>query len=362
MDAERVILTANENYTDSVVIPEGYIYASVPDQIVMAERFLAGELNVIEDPQVTKREDIRNDANVQNYEYSGRAWDYLSLNYADPDNPQHGVEVDENGEPVKDENGLPIIVEQDPHPIFGDVRVRRAIQLAINVDEIIEKATLGEGTVMAANELPTSWALNPDLQPVPHDPEAALALLADAGWTDSDGDGLLDKDGQPFSFELLTNVENARRTQIGELVQEQLAQIGIEVNFVTLDFNQLLEIQDSQTFDAVILGWRNGYPIDPDQTGIFTSDGDIVGSGFNSVSYTNPEIDRLMKAALAVPGCGLEDRAAIYHQIQEILQQDQPYVWLFAQNGFYAASNTVNGFNPYPNEMYWNADVWTITQ
>lgn len=363
---ERVVLEYNPNYYTTVV-PEGFLYVNVPDQTVLVERFLQGELNVIDEPQAAQREAIRNDEGVVTFEYAGRSWDYVGLNLANPDNPQNGVELDEEGNVVRDENGLPVIVEQEPHPLFGDVRVRQAMQLAINVEEIIEKATLGEGTQMAANELPTSWALNPDLAPVPYDPEAASALLAEAGFEMGDDgvlvateDAMYAEAGTRFSFELITNEGNTRRGQVGELVQDQLAQVGIEVEFTAIDFNQLLEIMDAQEFDAIILGWRNGYPVDPDQTGLFTSDADIVGSGFNFVSYTNPELDALMQDARTVEGCSFEDRAAIYHQIQEILQADQPYLWLYAQNGMYAAQESVQGFGPYPNEMYWNVETWDV--
>lgn len=147
---------------------------------------------------------------------------------------------------------------------------------------------LGEGTVNASFLSAGSWAVDPNLEPIRQDQEAAVALLNEAGWSDTDGDGILDKDGVKFSFELLTNEGNTRRGQIAELVQQHLAQIGIEVQVSAIDFNQLLELQDSQTFDAVVLGWRNSYPDDPDWTGLFTTDGDVVGSGFNSMSYSNP--------------------------------------------------------------------------
>jgi len=240
--------------------------------------------------------------------------------------------------------------------------VRRAIQLAINLDEIMEKAVLGEGSVMASFLVTSSWAVDPNLAPITQDQEAAKALLAEAGWADTDGDGILDKDGMKFSFELLTNEGNTRRGQIAELVQQHLAQIGIEVQVSAIDFNQLLDLQDSQTFDAVVLGWRNSYPDDPDWTGLFTTDGDIVGSGFNSMSYSNPEADRLFKAGLNVPGCKPEDRAPIYYQLQKILQDDQAYIWLFTQNGFYAANKSITNWSPQPNNLFWHAEDWVITK
>ena len=361
MDSERVVLLTNFDYYKPV-IPEGWLYVTVPDQTVLAERFIAGELNVIENPQVAKVQEIRENPNLQTYEYPGNTWDYLSLNYADPENPMDGFEKDAEGNMVLDENGLPIPVEQPPHPLFGDVRVRQAIQRAIDLNEIMDKAVFGEGTVMPSFLAVSSWAADPNLEPIGRDLDAARALLAEAGWEDTDGDGILDKDGQPFAFEVLTNEGNTRRGQIAELVQQHLAEVGMQVEVSAIDFNQLLDIQDSQTFDAIILGWRNAYPDDPDWTGLFTTDGDIVGSGFNSMSYSNPEVDRLFKEALNVPGCAPEDRAEIYYEIQRILQEDQAYIWLFAIDGMYAANNSITNWSPRPNQPFWHAEDWVISQ
>jgi len=287
----------------------------------------------------------------------------VALNYGNPDNPQ-SAEVDEatglaTGNYVDAEGN--VSESQDLHPLFGDARVRMAMQMGINIDEIMEKAALNEGTPMAANILPTSWAVHPDLQPIAYDPEGAAALLAEAGWADSDGDGILDKDGVKFEFEMVTNEGNARRTQTGELLQDMWGDLGLQVNFSTMDFNAMLEINDAQTYDAIILGWRNSFPDDPDQTTLFTTQNDLVGNGQNTVSYSNPEVDRLMEEAKNVPGCAPSDRAPVYHQLQEIIQQDLPYLWLFAQNGMYAANDSVQGFAPYPSQLYWNVDAWTVT-
>ncbi len=365
MDSERVVLVANPNYPRTVV-PEGYLYVTVPDQTVMAERFIAGELNVSDNPQQNKWDEIRSDDNLQTFEYTSGLWDYLALNHANPDNPMDGIELDDEGNPVLDENGDYIPVEQDPHPLFGDVRVRQAIQMAIDLDVIMDKAVFGEGTVMTSFVLPGSWALDPNLSPVKPDQEGALALLAEAGWTDSDGNGILDKDGMEFSFELLTNEGNTRRGQITELIQQQLAEIGIEVEIAAIDFNQLLDLTATQTYDAVVLGWQSSYPDDPDEwDGLFNIEQDIVGSGFNDFSYHNPEITRLFIEARNVPGCATEERAQIYYEIQRILAEEQAYIWLFARNGLYAASADIEGWGPAANDMYFGftpVDAWRITR
>jgi peptide/nickel transport system substrate-binding protein len=340
--------------TDGVVKPAGFIYKNVPDQTVLVEQFLAGELNMIDNPAVARRADIRaTDAQV--YDYAGNSWDYLALNLADPTNPQ----------PAFDEAGAPI--DQGFHPFFGDVNVRQALARAIDVDSIIQAAVFNEGTRMTSFLIPSSWAYANDLPFIAFDPAAAAAMLEEAGWVDNDGDGVREasgaayaEDGTPASFTLYTNEGNTRREAIGTLVQDQLAQIGVQVDFQTIDFNTLLDVMDSQTFDAIILGWRNSYPDDPDVAQLFTPASDIPGSGSDFTSYNNPEFTELNTAAKNVPGCAIEDRAPIYVQMQEIFQQDLPYIPLFVQNGMYTVGANVNGFDPRPSNLLWNVDAWEV--
>ena len=253
---EQVALAANENFSRGTTVPAGFLYVDVPDQIVMTERFLAGELNFIDNAPQARRQDIR-DSDAQVFEYSGLSWDYVGLNLADPTNPQNGTDEDGN------------IIDQGNHPIFGDQAVRRAMQLGINVDDIVEGAVFGEGTVMASSQLPNSWARDEALAAVPYDPEAAAAMLDEAGWVLEDGDVrvcrgcMYAEDGAPLEFDLQTNEGNARREAIGQIIQDQLSEIGVQVNFEAIDFNTLIDFFQSQEYDAYILGWRDGYPQRP---------------------------------------------------------------------------------------------------
>jgi peptide/nickel transport system substrate-binding protein len=357
--SEQVALVGNPNYSDAelgYVSPTGYIYKNVPDATVQVEQFLAGELNLIDGPSVSRREDIRN-SDAQVYPFPGNAWDYFAFNLADPNNPQNAF--DEAGNPI----------DQGNHPIFGDVRVRQAIAHAVDVDSIISAAVFNEGSRMTSFLIPASWAYNADLPPIAYDVEAAAALLAEAGWVDADNNGVLEatedalyaEPGSELTFTLYTNQGNTRREAIGTLIQDQLAQVGINVDFQTIDFNTLLDIMDSQTFDSIILGWRNGYPDDPDATQLFTPQSDVVGSGSNFTSYNNPQFTELNAQAKTVPGCDPAERAAIYYQMQEIMQQDLPYLWLFTQDGMYAASADMTGFDPRPSALLWNVDTWALS-
>ncbi len=358
--AEAVSLVANQEYSGATgdgVMPTGFIYKVVPDQTVLVEQFIAGETNVIDGPAVNRRNDLLADSNLNMYDYPGNSWDYLALNLADPTNPQNGLDAD--GNPI----------DQGHHPLFGDVRVRQAIAKAINVDEIVQGAVFGHGKRMTSTIIPASWAYADNLPPIAYDPDAAKALLDEAGWVDDDNNPdtprvcqgcMYAEEGTPFNFVLYTNEGNTRRGAIATIVQDELKQIGLGVDFQAIDFNTLLDIMDGQTFDAFILGWRNGYPDDPDMTQLFTPVSDIVGGGSNNTSYYNPEMVELNAQARSLPGCDPTARAEIYARIQEIMQNDLPYVPLFAIDGMYGARNTVEGFGPYPSQLYWNVDTWYL--
>jgi peptide/nickel transport system substrate-binding protein len=360
---EQVALVANESYPDAGpdgVSPEGYIYVNVPDANVLVEQFFANESNVIDGPAVGRRSEFRAAADAgtsQVFSYPGNAWDYLAFNLADPNNPQNGLDAD--GNPI----------DQGVHPIFSDVRVRRALSMGVDVDSMIEAAVFGEGVRMASFIIPASWAYNTELPFIEFDAEAAAALLDEAGWVDDDGDpstprvaqgAMYAEDGTPLQFTLYTNEGNTRREAIGTIVQDQLAQLGVQVDFQTIDFNTLLDIMDSQTFDTFILGWRNGYPDDPDATQLFSPASDVVGGGSNNTSYSSAEFMALNDTAKALPGCDPAERAELYYQMQEIFQQDLPYMPLFAINGMYAAGANVDGFSPYPSQLFWNVDTWSV--
>lgn len=352
----QVSLVANPNYGGASVRPQHFIYKIVPDQLALAEEFLAGEINVIDNPSPNNWPDIL-DADVQTYRYPGNTWDYLALNHADPTNPQDAYAAD----------GRPI--EQGHHPLFGDVRVRQAVAKAIDVDSLIQKVAFGYATRMTSTIIPASWAYDPDLQPIPYDVEGAAQLLQDAGWVDQDADEttpricqgcMYAEDGTPFEFTLYTNLGGIRRDSIATGVQDNLRQIGIEVDLQIVEFTTLFDIINAQTFDAYILGWRDSYPHNPDQSMLFSSASDVLG-GTNSISYNNPQLDDLLNQARYLPNCDQAERTEIYHQTQKILQDDVAYVPLFALDGLYAAQSSVNGFSPYPNALYWNVDTWNVS-
>lgn len=365
---ETVTLLTNPDYIDAPeeIGLDGFIQDVFTDQIVLIEALLEEEVNFLEGIPATQQNRIReqsvdNGGNLQIYEYPGNSWDYMGFNLADPNNPQPALDEDGNR------------VDQGLHPIFSDKSVRHAIGHAVNVDEIIEGALFGNGSRMPAQITPSSWAFNEELTPRPFDVATAEQLLDKAGWVMGDDgvrvcDGCLyaeevdpDFAGSPFEFTLFTNAGNDRREAIGTIMQDQLSDVGIVVDFQTLEFNTLLDIMDSQEFDAFILGWRAGYPDDPNTIQLFGEQADVPGSGFNFTSFYNEEYFELEQQANTVAGCAQEERGAIYAEMQEIMYDEMPYLWLFSQNGMYAATDSVNNFDPFPSNIDWNLLEWAVT-
>jgi peptide/nickel transport system substrate-binding protein len=215
--------------------------------------------------------------------------------------------------------------------LFQDKRVRLAFTYAINREEIVQYVLYGLGTV-ATGPFPNHlWYANPHVKPIPYDPQKARELLAEAGWRDTNGDGILDKEGKPFRFTLITNSGNDTRKDVGVLAQRQLREIGIDVTFELYEWSVFLKnFINAKHFDACILGW--GLSVDPDAYEIWHSS--QIEKGFNFVSYRNPEIDRLWEEGRRE--YDIEKRKRLYWRIHELMAEDQPYTFLYVPLGISA--------------------------
>lgn len=217
------------------------------------------------------------------------------------------------------------------NPLFQDRRVRKAFTHAINREELVQYVLYGFGAVISGPFPNHLWYYNPNVKPLPYNPQKARELLSEAGWKDRDGDGILDKDGRPFRFKLITNSGNDIRRDVGVLVQRQLRELGIDVVFETYEWSIFLKnFINPRHFDACILGW--GLSPDPDDYMIWHSS--QIEKGFNFISYRNPEADRLWEEGRRQ--YDMEKRKAIYWRLHELIAEDQPYTFLYMPLGLSA--------------------------
>ncbi len=363
---QQVSLQASTTYPDALngaVMPTGFIYKNVDDTTVALQQFLAGDLNLMDTQSAIPPQDfpdLRNRAKngeIQTYEELYNGYEWLAFNLSDPSKPIDGV--DANGKPVA----------QPPHPIFGDVRVRQAFAKAIDINAIIQGALFGEAVPATSPSIATSWAYNPDLKPIQFNLDEANQMLTDAGWIDDDNDpstprvakgAMYAPDGTKLAFSLITSASDPTVVAVGQLIQDQLKKVGAAVDFQAIDFNTAVQKLVGQTFDTALLGWNLSYPDDPDFSFAFNPENDKVGGGFNFVSYNNPQVSDLLAQANNLPGCDSAGRAKLYQQAQEKLVADQPYVFLYTSKNMEAASAKLNGFKPYPNQLFWNVDTWNL--
>ncbi len=247
------------------------------------------------------------------------------------------------------------------HPILRDVRVRRALSQAVDRRRLIDHILGGQGQLLDTGLLPAHWAYPKDLAAYPFDPARAGQLLAEAGWVDSDGDGIRDREGEPLRLRLATNGGNAVREAIAILAQQYYLAVGVAAEVELMNWGDFLEDTFTHDFDVVVFSWP--LALDPDEWELWHSGESTLESGFNFVSYRNPRVDELLWQGLRVPRCAESRRAAIYGEIATILAEDQPYAFLFAPYNLVVVNERVGGVAPSPFAgLHWNLADWYVTR
>lgn len=334
---------ANPNYWGGTPAISNIVNQVIEDATIGIQAIQAGEIDYMT-MQGDLFQQITNRDNLSWRSYPQASVGFLALNWVDPNDPQSAY--DEDGNPI----------EQAPHPIFGDVRVRKAVALGINVQDMIDAMGPDGGTPLVGVVSPiSSWAHNDDLRRHLYDPEAAMALLDEAGWVDTDGDGVREKDGEPLAFTISYSAILQMFETEALLIQDQLNQIGFDVSVEHYEWgNYLEEIYFGQKYDATVMTNSDAAAAEPNTfTQLLVSRRDVIGSGGNLASYINPEVDALIDEARAVPGCATEERVELYKEIQKITHEDVAYVWLFAPNMFHVNNNRIGGFEPGATWVYY---------
>ena len=160
-----------------------------------------------------------------------------------------------------------------------------------------------------------------------------------------------------WALTLMTNAGNTTREDLGVLVQDQFNSIGFDIDFQAIDFGTMVGQMLDQTYDMVIIGWT-GLGSDPNDDSFWHTRNDTPGSGFNFTSYNNPEINELLEQGVSVPGCAVEDRAPFYQEIQQIIHDDIPYLFVTGSVGNTGYSDRFAGIDPGEWSFYWNVEDW----
>ena len=240
-------------------------------------------------------------------------------------------------------------------PFFKDVRVRQAISYAIDKDGVVKGVLFGQGKATEGPFKPGTWVYNTAVEDYGYDPKMAMQLLEEAGWHKND-DGILEKDGIPFVFTILTNQGNEQRIKTATIIQSQLKDIGIQVTIRTVEWAAFIkEFVDKGRFDALILAWN--ILQDPDISQVWHSSHAREG-GLNFIQYINPELDKWLEIGRST--LDRDTRKQVYDRVQEILHTDQPYCFLYVPYSLPIIHKRFKGIEPAPAGITHNLDRWWV--
>jgi peptide/nickel transport system substrate-binding protein len=240
------------------------------------------------------------------------------------------------------------------NPRFADADVRRALTLAIDRQTIVDTVFPdGTGRVAVSPIIQNVWAFDRTLKPLPYDPTEARRILESKGWKDTDGDGVLDKGGKPFSFALLSNAGNQQRIDAAVMIQDQLKKVGIRVEPRVVEFNSMISQAVEGKFDALIFGYQMDTSLD--MTAQFNSQ--MTDEG-NFGAYNSPEFDRLMIEAMSTPD--IRDAKPILDRIQQLIHRDQPMTFLWESQRLSAVNRRVHDVKPTVLFSLFNLEDWWV--
>ncbi|XXJ19380.1 peptide-binding protein [Desulfovibrio caledoniensis] len=323
----RIVLEANPNYFEGKPYIDRLVYRMIPDMGTQFLELKAGNLDM-----------MGLDPLQYLYQTSGPGWDggfrkfkFLAFGYS-------------------------FLGFNFKHPFFQDVRVRQAIDYAIDRRELVKGVLYGLGEAANGPYKPGTWQYDTNVKPRAYDPAKARELLAEAGWTDSDGDGWLDKDGKRFAFSIITNQGNTQRIKTGVILQQRLKDIGIQVSLRTVEWAAFVkEFIDKGRFDAIIMGWN--ILQDPDIYNVWHSS-QAVDGGLNFIRYINPELDELLDRGRHL--VGEEERKPIYDRVQEILHDEVPYCFLYIPMSLPIVQARIQNIKAAPAGIGYNSEKWWI--
>ncbi|PYP58198.1 MAG: hypothetical protein DMD44_08395 [Gemmatimonadetes bacterium] len=306
------------------------IWRFTPDQQVAVTQLIAGDADAVEvlvTPDNVQRACA--DARLACYPYKGSAYGYVGFNLAAP------------GDSTK------------PHPLFGDRELRRALFMTVDRGALLHNVFGDLAKVPPGPMSQLSWTWDPETRELPHDSARAARTLTRLGWTDSDGDGIRDRDAHPLAFRLLVPTTSAVRRQYARLLQEQFRTMGIDVQLDEVDFSVFNERARAGRFDALINAWNT----DPTPSSGIPQSWTRAGFGRSNYGrYENPAFERLVDRAVASVSSRAEAkrtwRAAI-----EMLNQDAPGIFLFATENVAAVHKRVADVRMRPDS--WSALVRT---
>jgi peptide/nickel transport system substrate-binding protein len=245
------------------------------------------------------------------------------------------------------------------HPFLKDNNVRWALGHAIPVDDILQKVFHGLGVRVTGPFLYSSKSNDKSLEPLKHDLEKSRQLLDEAGWKDTNADGVRDKmiggERVDAKFDLMIYADSPTYLIIAEQVKENCRKVGINASITPAKWGLMLQRLQKKEFDACMLGWFLNWEQDPFQ--IWHGSLADVPNTSNSIGYKNPEVDRLIEKLRGT--LDKEEQTKICHQIHKLIYDEQPYTFLFAEQRTAGRDARLGDLEFFPLRPCMNPKEWT---
>ncbi len=318
----ELILVANDRYFEpDLPTIQRLIFQVIPDANARVRGLLAGELDFIPKLQPFEASQVAESKVAELVAYPHRQYDYISWNVRDP--------------------------------LLADQAVRRALTLAIDCQEVIDTLLSGYAQRSTGPILSTVWA-HSGIEPWPHDPERALAIFGDAGWSPGKDGKLRDANGDVLGFSLAFNADNAFRRDAAAMLQEQWRRIGVEVTLLPEDFGVLSERLESFGHQAYLGAFLMDTSLD--LTVVLHSS--AIDNGYNFSAWSNPEVDRLIDRVKSYDD--ILDARGDLARIQEIVHQQVPMTFLWEPMRINAKSTRLTNVVPNLIDTYANMRSWRL--
>jgi len=299
---QQVILKRNENYWGEKAKLKKIVYRFITNPIACVQALRSHKVDIII-PQPDQYADLLKDREFRD--------NFYCFSYWNPGAPFYHIGWNQDT------------------ACFSDRRVRLAMTHMINRDQIISKLLKGHARKITGPFFIMGKQNAPNVKPLSYDLEKAKELLNEAGWIDSDGDGVRDKNGKPFRFEFSYSSDNVFYNRLAKYLKNQASRIGIEVIPSPLEWSVLISRITNREFESMVMGWGGDILEDPYQ---LWHSSQIGNRGSNYVGFNNPVADSLIEEGRRT--LDEQKRNRLYHKLHRILHREQPYTFLFARPTF----------------------------
>jgi peptide/nickel transport system substrate-binding protein len=302
------------------------VYRVIPETTTLLTELITGRIDFYVNPPPHQAQRIETDPNARLVNYMDRSFVLIGWNQ-----------------------------RREP---FGDVRVRRALTMAMNRDRTVDAVLYGYGNLANSTVPPFFWQYDVEAgKDLGYDPEGALALLEEAGWSRGTDGMLRNAQGEQFRFTLSTNEGNQVRADIAEIVQADLRRIGIDLRIQILEWGTLLDrINDPRRrdFDAVLIGWRTEFRID--DSDLFHCE--KIDEPFQWVGHCDPRLDVLLDTLPTIPN--RDEALPHWREYQRLVAEQQPYTFIYFTERLHGIRNRLRNVNADPRGDWVGIRDWWI--